>query len=107
MSNGTTGNPLQINTATSNWAGLDLPNHLALDVRKIFWESPANSGDTIVFEDADGLVLFEAEAEASAGAVGSSQVYYFHPRELLLTKPQGWFPQTITSGTVWIYFVYA
>lgn len=107
MANSLTGNPLKIDTAVANNAAMTtLPNSMSLDVRKIFWESPAAAGDTIQFTNADGLILFEATAEVAVANVGNNQIYYFQPRELLFTKAQGWFPKTITSGKVWIYFVY-
>jgi len=106
MANVVSGNPLRIDTSTTNWAGLSLPNNLSLDIRRMFWENPTSAGDTIVFSDADGLVLFHATAEAASGTPGNSLVFYFQPREQVWTKAQGWFPKTITSGVVWIDFVY-
>lgn len=107
MANVTSGNPIKIDTATANWAALSLPNNFALDIRRIFWESPTSVGDTIQFTNADGLILFEATAEAAAGNPGNNLIFYFQPREQVWTKNQGWFPKTITSGKVWIDFVYA
>lgn len=107
MANVTSGNPIKITDAVANWAALSLPNNLALDIRRIFWEKPTAAGDTIQFTNADGLVLFEATAEAAASTPGNNLVFYFQPREQVWTKNQGWFPKTITSGAVWIDFVYA
>ena|SRR6185312_14451891 len=107
MANVTSGNPIKIDTATTTWAQLNLPNNMPLDIRRIFWENPTSVGDTIQFTDADGLILFEAICEAASGSAGNSQVFYFQPREQVWTKNQGWFPKTITSGKVWIDFVYA
>jgi len=106
MANVTSGNPIKIDTATLTWAALSLPNNLSLDIRRIFWEKPTSAGDTIQFTNADGLILFEATAEAASGTPGNSLVFYFQPREQVWTKNQGWFPKTITSGIVWIDFVY-
>lgn len=107
MANTTSGNPLELTTAEANWSAMALPNGLALDVRKIYWESPTTHGDTVQITNADGLVLWEATAEADAGSPGNSLVFYFHPRELLLTERQGWYLKQISSGVLWVYFVTA
>lgn len=108
MANNLTGNPLKIDTATaSNAAMTTLPNNMPLDVRFIYWESPAAAADKIQFTDTNGLVLFEATAEVAPANAGNSLAFYFQPRTLLFTHTQGWFPKTIASGIVWIYFVYA
>lgn len=108
MANVLTGNPLKIDTAVANNAAMStLPNTLTLDVRLIYWESPAAAADKIQFTDADGLVLFEATAEVAPSNAGNSLAFYFQPRSLLFTHAQGWYPKTIASGTVWVYFVYA
>jgi hypothetical protein len=107
MANVTSGSPLKLDTAEASWTAMSLPNGLALDVRKIYWESPTTHADTVQITDADGLVLWEATAEADLGSAGNSQVFYFQSRELLLTKNQGWFLKQISSGTLWVYFATA
>lgn len=107
MANAMGGNPLKMDTATANWAANLLPNSIALDIRKIEWLNPAASADTVTIADADGLVLWTSSAEAAAGTPGSTQVWYFQPRELVLTKNQGWKLSQISSGTLYIYFLYA
>lgn len=108
MANVLTGSPLKMDTATANYAAMTtLPNSLALEIRMIYWEKPAATNDTFQFTDADGLVLVEGTAEAAPANAGNSLVFYFQPRSLLFTKAQGWFLKQISSGTLWIYFVYA
>ena len=107
MANSVSTNPIKIDTAVANWAALNLPSSLPLDVRQIEIEPGAN-GQQLQLANADGTILFEATSEAATGSTGGTLVFYFQPRSLLLTKPQGWFPKTVTSGLVaWIYFVYA
>ena len=105
MSNVTSGSPLKLDTAVANWAALNLPNSIALDVRQLYWEGSALAGDTVQITDADGLVLWEATAEAAAANPGNTLTFYFQPRSLMLTKNQGWFLKTIDSGVLWVYFV--
>lgn len=100
-------NPIIVTAAVANWAAMALPNNLALDARSIFWENPTAIGDVARIKNADGTVLWEAICEASTGTAGNSQIRYFQPRELLLTKNQGWYTSNLTSGTLFIDFVYA
>lgn len=101
------GNPIKMDTATANWAANALPNTMPLDIRMIEWLAPAATGDTVTIANADGLVLWTSTAEAAPANPGNTQVFYFQPRELLLTKPQGWKLSQISSGTLYIYFLYA
>jgi hypothetical protein len=94
-----------MDTATGSWSANSLPNNLSLDVRKIEWLSPTAAGDTVTISNADSLVLWTSTAEAAATTPGSTQVWYFQPRELLLTKRQGWRLSQISSGTLYIFFV--
>lgn len=107
MANAMGGNPIKMDTVTANWAANALPNTIALDVRKIEWLSPGAAADTVTISDADGLVLWTSTAEAAAATPGSTQVWYFQPRELMLTKNQGWRLSQISSGTLYIYFLTA
>lgn len=107
MANATGGSPIKMDTVTANWAANSLPNTMPLDVRAIEWLAPTAAADTVTISDADGLVLYTATAEAAAANPGNSQIEYFQPRSLLLTKPQGWRLSQISSGTIYIYFVYA
>lgn len=107
MANIVSGNPIRLDTAVANFAALGLPNNLALDVRCILWLNPTSVGDTYAIKNADGLILANGVCEAASGSPGNAQVKYYQPRELVLTKNQGWFLQQISSGTLVITFEYA
>lgn len=107
MANAMGGSPIKMDTVTANWAANALPNTMPLDVRMIYWESPAAAADVARIIDADSLVLWEATAEVAPANAGNSLVFYFQPRSLLLTKNQGWRLSALTSGALWIFFVYA
>lgn len=107
MANATGGNPIKLDTAVANHAALSLPNEMPLDVRSILWLNPTSVGDTVTIQNADGLVLYTAKAEAASGNPGNSQIKYFQPREMIFTKPQGWYLSQISSGTLYIDFIYA
>lgn len=99
-------NPIIVTAAVANWAAMVLPNRIALDVRSIYWENPTSVGDIARIKNADGIVLWEAICEAATGNAGNSQIRMFQPRELVLTKNQGWFTSDLTSGKLIIGFVY-
>jgi hypothetical protein len=106
MSNQTSGFPIKLDTPTLSYASLNLPNNMPIDVRTLFWESPANAGDKLQLTNADGLVLFELTAEIGPNNPGNSLIVYPQPRSLILSSKQGWYPKRSDSGTLWIFGLY-
>lgn len=102
MSNSTSGNPIKVDTAVSNWAGMNLPGQQCLRCYKVIWEAPTTIGHTFSVQEADGTVLLLGVAEAGTGAVGNTQSFTF-TKPLNLSFQRGWFVQQISSGTLYFY----